>query len=109
MHAKCLIRIGRLIEFEGFRLDLEHPCLWRGKDLVSISPKALQILVVLVQHNGEIVSREELLERVWQDTFVEEANINYTVSLLRKSLGDNKFVQTIPKLGYRFVAEVRSN
>ena len=100
--------IRRLFEFEDFRLDVEHPCLWRGKELVSISPKALQILAVLVQRNGEIVSREELMERVWPNTYVEEANINYTVSLLRKSLGDNKFVQTIPKRGYRFVGEVRA-
>ncbi|HMS40683.1 MAG TPA: winged helix-turn-helix domain-containing protein, partial [Pyrinomonadaceae bacterium] len=55
----------------------------------------------------EIVSREELLEKIWHETFVEEANITYTISLLRKSLGDKKFVQTLTKRGYRFTAEVR--
>lgn len=100
-------KIGRLYEFEGFRLDAETPCLWRGGELVSVPPKALQILVLLVENQGEIVSREELLEKVWHETFVEEANITYTISLLRKSLGDKKFVQTVTKRGYRFTAEVR--
>ncbi len=100
-------KIGRLYEFEGFRLDTETPCLWRGGELVSVPPKALQILVLLVENQGEIVSREELLEKIWHETFVEEANITYTISLLRKSLGDKKFVQTLTKRGYRFTAEVR--
>ena len=94
-------------EFESFRLDADNPSLWRGDELVSISPKALEILVLLVEKEGEIVSREDLLETVWKDTFVEEANINYTISLLRKTLGNKDFVQTIPRHGYRFQAEVK--
>ncbi|HEX3184959.1 MAG TPA: winged helix-turn-helix domain-containing protein [Pyrinomonadaceae bacterium] len=72
-------------------------------------PKALDVLLVLVRRRDIIVSREELLETVWRDTFVEEGNINYTVSLLRKVLdkGDKgRFIQTVPKRGYRFVADV---
>ncbi|HRH44964.1 MAG TPA: winged helix-turn-helix domain-containing protein, partial [Pyrinomonadaceae bacterium] len=99
-------KIRQLYIFGDFRLDAEQLSLWQNDELVSVPPKALQILKLLIEKQGEIVSREELLEKVWHETFVEEANINYTVSLLRKALGDNKFVQTVSKRGYRFVAEV---
>lgn len=102
-------KVSHFYEFDGFRLDAETPGLWRDGRLVQIFPKALEMLVVLVGKHGEIVSRDELLETVWKDTFVEEANITYTVSLLRKSLrtrGNGQFIQTVPKRGYRFVAEV---
>lgn len=99
-------KIKHLYAFEDFRLDTETSSLWQDGELVSVSPKALDVLVLLVERSGEIVSREELLEKVWHETFVEEANINYTISLLRKSLGENNFIQTVPKRGYRFVAEV---
>lgn len=97
----------RLYEFKDFRLDAETPCLWQGGELVSIPPKALGVLIMLVEKSGAVVSREELLEKIWHETFVEEANINYTISLLRKSLNDKKLVQTVPKRGYRFTAEIK--
>ena len=105
-------RNGHFYEFSGFRLDAENHGLWLGDKLVSITPKALELLILLTRRHGNIVSREELLETIWRDTFVEEANINYTVSQLRKILGENSqsataFVQTVPKQGYRFVAEVK--
>ncbi len=99
--------VKHFYEFGEFRLDAETPCLWRGGKPVQIFPKALEILVLLVGSRGAIVSREELLESVWKDTFVEEANITYTVSLLRKTLGDKNYIQTVPKRGYRFKADVR--
>lgn len=103
---------GHFYEFGGFRLDAENHGLWLGDRLVSIAPKALELLILLIRRHGNIVSREELLETIWRDTFVEEANINYTVSQLRKILSENSqsdapFVQTVPKQGYRFVAEVK--
>jgi len=100
-------KIKHFYEFENFRLDANSPSLWRGDKLVSIPPKALETLVLLVEKNGEIVSRDELLEAVWKDTFVEEGNINYTISLLRKTLENKNLVQTVPRHGYRFVAEVK--
>jgi len=99
-------KIKHLYEFEKFRLDAETPCLWRKGELVAVPPKALQMLVLLVEKKGEIVTREELLEKVWHDSFVEEANITYTVSLLRKSLNNKEFVQTVPKSGYRFTPKI---
>jgi DNA-binding winged helix-turn-helix (wHTH) protein/TolB-like protein/Tfp pilus assembly protein PilF len=105
-------KTGHFYEFGGFRLDAENHGLWLGDRLVSIAPKALELLILLIRRHGNIVSREELLETIWRDTFVEEANINYTVSQLRKILNENSqsdapFVQTVPKQGYRFVAEVK--
>jgi TolB-like protein/DNA-binding winged helix-turn-helix (wHTH) protein/Flp pilus assembly protein TadD len=92
-------------EFEGYRLDKEPAGLWRGGQLVSLPPKVLEMLLLLVEKQGEIVTREELLDTVWPDTHVEEGNIKYTISLLRKALG-KELVQTIPRCGYRFVAKV---
>lgn len=94
-------------EFEGFRLDAENPSLWRGGEMVSIPPKALETLILLVARRGEIVSRDDLLDTVWKDTFVEEGNINYTISLLRKTLGDKDLIQTVPRRGYRIAADIR--
>ncbi len=100
-------QINHLYEFEEFQLDTKNPGLWRGSELVSISPKALEILILLVERKGAIISREDLLETVWKDTFVEEGNINYTISLLRKTLGKKDLIQTVARHGYRFNAEVR--
>ena len=100
---------GHRYEFGDFRLDSEPPSLWREDGLVALPPKALEMLLLLVRRRDIIVSREELLETVWRDTFVEDGNINYTVSLLRKSLDKDdkgRFIQTVPKRGYRFVADV---
>ena len=100
---------GHRYEFGDFRLDSEPPSLWRDNSLVPLPPKALEMLLLLVRQREIIVSREELLETVWRDTFVEEGNINYTVSLLRKTLDKDdrgRFIQTVPKRGYRFAADV---
>ena len=100
---------GHRYEFGDFRLYSEPPSLWRDESLVPLPPKALEMLLLLVRQREIIVSREELLETVWRDTFVEDGNINYTVSLLRKILDKDdkgRFIQTVPKRGYRFVADV---
>src|SRR6185369_4883470 len=103
------IKNGHRYQFGDFRLDSEPPSLWRNESLVPLPPKALEMLILLVRRREIIVSREELLETVWRDTFVEDGNINYTVSLLRKILDKDdrgRFIQTVPKRGYRFVAGV---
>jgi DNA-binding winged helix-turn-helix (wHTH) protein/TolB-like protein/Flp pilus assembly protein TadD len=100
---------GHRYEFGDFRLDSEPLSLWREEALVALPPKALEMLLLLVRRRDIIVSREELLDTVWRDTFVEDGNINYTVSLLRKTLDKDdkgRFIQTVPKRGYRFVADV---
>ncbi|MFZ1700402.1 MAG: tetratricopeptide repeat protein [Pyrinomonadaceae bacterium] len=88
--------------FGAFRLDPVDRSLWRNDKPVNLPPKALDVLTLLVQRAGQIVSREDLLSTVWPDTFVEEGNINVIISLLRKTLGDKKLIQTVPRRGYRF-------
>jgi eukaryotic-like serine/threonine-protein kinase len=82
----------------------------RAGQPVSLTPKALDLLVYLVERHGHLVAKQELLSAVWPDTFVEEANLTYNISALRKALGDGQdgeqFIQTVPTRGYRFVAPV---
>jgi DNA-binding winged helix-turn-helix (wHTH) protein/TolB-like protein len=100
-----------LYEFGPFRLDVRERLLLRDEESVSLTPKALDLLLALVEHHGHLLEKDELLKRVWPDTFVEEANLSYNISLIRKALGDGdngqKFIETVPKRGYRFVAVVR--
>jgi len=101
----------RCYEFGPFRLDPGSRALWRGADLVRLTPKAFDTLLVLVERRGEIVGRAEIVRAVWPDCFVAEGNLNSNIFMLRCALGeartDRQFVATIPRRGYRFVAEVR--
>src|SRR5262249_47535780 len=80
-----------------------------GKPL-PLTPKVFDTLLILVENSGHIVEKVELMRRLWPDTFVEEANLTFSVQQLRRSLGDNArsplYVQTVPRRGYRFIAEV---
>ena len=100
-----------LYEFGPFRLDPSTPVLWREGHPVSLTPKALETLAILVRCGGRVVSREELIQAVWPDVAVEENNLSVNVSTLRKALGDGadgeKYIETVPRRGYRFVAPVR--
>src|SRR5712691_5048700 len=104
-------QIRHLYEFGPFRLDPEKPCLWRDGEPVPLTPKAVETLLVLVQQNGKLVEREALMGAIWPDTFVEDGNLNFNVSMLRKALGTDEageqYIQTVPRHGYRFRAEVR--
>ena len=97
--------------FGPFRLDPSKPVLWRGREIVPLTPKALALLGVLVEHAGDVVSKQELLARVWPDTFVSEANLSVTVAAMRTALGlqadGSSFIQTVARRGYRFGAAVR--
>ena len=81
-----------------------------GRPTVPLTPKAFDLLVYLVERHGRLVTKQELMSALWPDTFVEESNLPYTVSALRKALGDGQngeqFIQTVPTRGYRFVAPV---
>lgn len=104
-------RSRHFYEFGSFRLDPEKHRLWRDGDLVHLSPKAVDALIVLVQNAGKLLERETLMQEVWSNTFVEDANLTVAISHLRKALGQNaetaEYIETIPRVGYRFVAEVR--
>lgn len=99
------------VEFGPFRLDVGARRLSQAGDVVPVSPRAFDILSILVRRAGTTVSKAELMQRVWPDVYVEEANIAQHVSQLRRLLGDTTkqptYVATIPKEGYRFVAPVR--
>ena len=102
--------VSSVYEFGPFRLDSAERLLLRTGQPVSLTPKAFDLLLYLVGRHGRLVTKQELLSAVWPDTFVEEANLTYTVSALRKALGDGhdgeQFIQTVPTRGYRFVAPV---
>src|SRR5215475_8832795 len=104
-------RTKALYEFGRFRFDPADRSLLREGRPVSLTPKAMEILSVLVQNGSRLTTKEELMRRVWPDSFVEEANLTVNVSLLRKLLGETEegqqFIETVPKSGYRFVAPVR--
>src|SRR5262249_18962563 len=97
-------------EFGPYRLHPAQQLLAEGTKRVPLTPKAFQILLVLVESQGQIVSKEELLQKVWPDAFVEEATLAQNVFTLRKQLKDDPesalYIETIPKRGYRFVAPV---
>ena len=99
-----------LYEFDGFRLNpADHSLLCAGRP-ISLTPKSFDILVTLIERNGQLVTKDELMRKIWPDSFVEEANLTVNVSALRKALGDSpenqQYIETVPKLGYRFTAHV---
>lgn len=99
------------VEFGEFILDVKERVLLRQGKPVSITPKTFQLLLVLIENHGHIVEKNELMKMVWADSFVEDGNLTFTISLLRKALEDNKknprFIETVSRRGYRFIGEVR--
>jgi len=100
-----------LYEFGSFRLDPSQELLLEGTRKVPLTPKAYQTLLVLVENRGRTLGKDELLQKVWPDAFVEEATLAQNIFTLRKHLRDDRdtaqYIETVPKRGYRFVAEVR--
>ncbi|MBL8295713.1 MAG: transcriptional regulator [Bryobacterales bacterium] len=79
----------------------------REDQVISLTPKVFQTLLVLVENSGRIVGKDELMKAVWPDTFVEEGNLTQNISMLRKVLGESPaehtYIETVPKQGYRFI------
>ena len=95
--------------FENFRLDAAERLLFDGDVPVAIPPKLFDTLLMFVANAGRILSKEKMLEEVWEGSFVEENNLAQNISQLRRTLretADLKFIETVPKFGYRFVANV---
>ncbi len=99
-------------QFGPYRIDAGERLLHRGEDLVSLPPKALDTLLVLLESAGRMVDKSDLMKAIWPDTFVEEGALTRNVSLLRKALEDTgdepRYIETIPKRGYRFIAPVEA-
>jgi eukaryotic-like serine/threonine-protein kinase len=99
-------------EFGPFRMDPDKQVLLRDGQLIAVTPKAFETLLVLVRRGREVVSKEELLKEIWPDSFVEEANLSQHIFKLRKALGDTlegeRYIVTLPGRGYRFAVPVRT-
>jgi eukaryotic-like serine/threonine-protein kinase len=103
--------LPELYEFGPFRVDPSRETLLKAGVAVPLTPKTFQILLVLVRHGQEIVTKDDLMKSVWPDTFVEEANLSRNIFMLRKAMGetaqDHRYIVTIPGRGYRLTENVR--
>jgi DNA-binding winged helix-turn-helix (wHTH) protein/Tfp pilus assembly protein PilF len=104
-------KINSAYEFGRFRLVPSERLLLRDEEPVVLKPKAFDTLVILVEHSGHIVKKDELIKMVWPDAFVEESNLNHYISILRKALNEGSdgdgYIETIRRHGFRFTADVR--
>jgi Tol biopolymer transport system component/DNA-binding winged helix-turn-helix (wHTH) protein len=102
---------SRFYEFADFSVDVDRRLLAQNGEPVSLTPKVFEMLVTLLEHRGEVITKRQLMDLLWPDSFVEESNLTQNVAVLRKALGDNskqpKFVITVPGQGYKFVGDVR--
>jgi len=98
-------------EFGRFVVDPRDKTIVVGGESIQIPPKAFETLLLLIENNGRVVPKSEMMSAIWQDTFVEEGNLATYVSRLRKIINRNgdKIIETVPKLGYRFNADLRKN
>jgi DNA-binding winged helix-turn-helix (wHTH) protein/Flp pilus assembly protein TadD len=96
------------IELPPFQVDPRTRVLYRDGEIERVPPRTIEVLLALLEHRGEIVTKEELLRRVWPDTIVEEGNLSVHVSLLRRTLGAAAPIETVAKRGYRIPTAPRS-
>jgi Tol biopolymer transport system component/DNA-binding winged helix-turn-helix (wHTH) protein len=127
LFKKVLINVGKLTdknrivqnnkqikgfyEFASFRLDVNQGRLMSGGSTIALTPKEFDLLLFLIENAGRVVGKDELLDAVWKDTFVEEGTLTRNISWLRKKLAahsdsDTQIIETLPKRGYRFVPEI---
>ena len=100
---------SNLYQFGVFRLDLESRVLRRGSTTVPLTPKAFDVLLLLIQNAGRVVTKDELMKAVWPDSFVEESNLTQTIFMVRKALdekSDRRYILTVQGQGYRFLVPV---
>ena len=104
-------RVKQQLEFGPFHVDPEQRLLLRDQQPIPLSPKAFDLLLVLVQRSGQLVLKDDLMQILWPDTFVEESNLGQHVFQLRKALGetaqDSSYIVTVPGRGYRFAQKVQ--
>ena len=101
------MKTKHIYEFGSYRLDTEEKLLVRDGRAVSLPPKDLETLVVLVERSGHVVSKDELLQKVWPGIFIEEGNLARHIFNIRQVLGEGpdgrNYIETVPKRGYRFI------
>ena len=102
-----------LYEFDAFRIDPNKRVLFRNDEVIPLTAKVFDTLLVLVQNRGRLLPKDELMKLLWPDTFVEEGNLSVNISVLRKALeetpNDHRYILTVPGRGYKFIAEVKEN
>src|SRR4051794_35868267 len=100
-----------IYEFGQFRLDRDNRLLQRGEETIALTPKAFDVLVSLLERQGRLVTKDELMKAVWPETFVCESNLTQTIFMLRKALGESaseqRLIVTVPGRGYRLATAVR--
>jgi Tol biopolymer transport system component/DNA-binding winged helix-turn-helix (wHTH) protein len=97
----------QLYKFGQYCLDISERVLTRDGRVVPLSPKVFDTLLVLIENRGRILGKDELMQTIWPDTFVEESNLTHNVSQIRRALGDGEYIETIPRRGYRFICEAQ--
>jgi len=99
-------------EFGNFRLDTKEKILFRDNQPIALRPKVFETLQVLVENAGHLLGKEQLMRTIWKDQFVEESNLTFNIKMLRRALNDDahqpRFIETVSRRGYRFIAEVHS-
>src|SRR5262245_27935677 len=100
-----------IYEFGPFRLEIGERRLLCEGEPVQLRIKVLDTLHALVEHPGRLLTKDELMRRIWPDSVVEENNLNHNISVLRGALGERatgqNYIETVPRVGYRFVAGVK--
>src|SRR4029453_2511505 len=95
------------IVFGPFRCDPLNACVWREEQVVSLPPKAFDVLLYLLRHPGQLVSKEDLLKTIWAETYVGDAVLKVCIGEIRKALADDakapQFIETVDRRGYRFI------
>src|SRR5437870_10602849 len=107
------LAINHFHRFGEFTVDGDQKVLLRNDSPLPLAPKVFDTLLILLDSRGRIVEKEELMKRLWPDSFVEESNLTFNIQQLRKALGDSarqpRFIETVARRGYRFIAEVNGN
>ncbi|HMS43259.1 MAG TPA: winged helix-turn-helix domain-containing protein, partial [Pyrinomonadaceae bacterium] len=104
---------SKIYEFEKFRLDAKSRrlSLCESGEIVQLTPKAVELLIYFAENAGRVLLKDEILENIWENSFVEESNLSQTIFVLRKTLGEDtknpRFILTVPNRGYQFIASVK--
>src|SRR5215207_11675101 len=100
-----LLKTKQVYEFANFRLDFSEKVLLQDGMPIPLTPKVFDTLVILIENAGRLLEKDELMQLLWQDRFVEESNLTFNIGMLRKALGDNvakpQFIKTVQGRGYR--------
>src|SRR5919205_2778476 len=103
---------AQVFEFGPFRLDTAEKLFFKHGEPVPLAPKAFELLAILVKQSGHLVDKNDLLKEIWPDSFVEESSLTQNIYVLRKALSEShdepRYIETVPRRGYRFVAAVKA-